>query len=125
MPLNQDRTGQTGFARAAIEDARQVLGAGQARNRVAAAVRCLLPFTLICQTLAIIWFATAGHYPDDVTARCLDAPLYTTRTEPSTADLIARLRRVLITARFQQPRPDQPALADTHVMRLAWETNAA
>jgi len=39
--------------------------------------------------------------------------------------MIAKLRRVLITARFQQPRPDQPTPAEIHVMRLAWETNAA
>jgi DDE superfamily endonuclease len=58
----------------AIEDAKQVLGAGQARNRVAGAVRRTLPFTLICQTLAIIWYATAGHHPDDVTARRLTPP---------------------------------------------------
>lgn len=109
----------------AIEDAKQILGAGQARNRAAAAVRRTLPFTLICQTLAIIWCATAGHHPHDVTARRLDAPWYTTKTEPSTTDMIAKFRRVLITARFHQPRPDQPTPAEIHVIRLAWETNAA
>jgi hypothetical protein len=109
----------------AIEDAKQIFGAGQARNRVAGAVRRTLPFTLICQTLAIIWYATAGHHPDDVTARRLDAPWYRTKTEPSTADMIAKLRRVLIAARFQQPRPDQPTPEEIHAVRLAWETNAA
>ena len=109
----------------AIEDAKQILGAGQARNRVAGAVRRTLPFTLICQTLAIIWYATAGYHPGDVTARRLDAPWYRTKTEPSTADMTAKLRRVLIAARFQQPRPDQPTLSEIHAMRLAWETNAA
>src|SRR6266536_848687 len=107
----------------AIEDAKQVFGAGQARNRVAGAVRRTIPFTLICQTLAIIWYATAGHHPDDVTARRLDAPWYRTKTEPSTADMIAKLRRVLIAARFQQPRPDQPTPEEIHAVRLAWETN--
>jgi hypothetical protein len=109
----------------AIEDAKQILGAGQARNRVAGAVRRTLPFTLICQTLAIIWYATAGYHPDDVTARRLDAPWYRTKTEPSTADMTAKLRRVLIAARFQQPRPDQPTPEEIHAVRLAWETNAA
>jgi hypothetical protein len=109
----------------AIEDAKQVFGAGQARNRVAGAVRRTLPFTLTCQTLAIIWYATTGYHPGDVAARRLDAPWYRTKTEPSTADMTAKLRRVLIAARFQQPRPDQPAPAEIHAMRLAWETNAA
>ena len=102
-----------------IEDAKQIFGAGQARNRVAGAVRRTLPFTLICQTLAAIWYTTAGRHPDDLTARRRSAPWYTTKTEPSTADMIAKLRRVLIAARFQQPRPDQPTPAEIHVMRLA------
>jgi hypothetical protein len=106
----------------AIEDAKQIFGA---RNRGAGAVRRTLPFTLICQTLAIIWYATAGHHPHDVTTRRLDAPWYRTKTEPSTADMIAKLRRVLIAARFQQPRPDQPTPEEIHAVRLAWETSAA
>jgi hypothetical protein len=109
----------------AIEDAKQIFGAGQARNRVPGAVRRTLPFTLTCQTLAIIWYATAGYHPGDVTARRLDAPWYRTKAQPSTADMIAKLRRVLITAKFQAPRPDQPAPAEIHAMRLAWETYAA
>jgi hypothetical protein len=109
----------------AIEDAKQIPGAGQARNRVAGAVRRTLLFTLTCQTLVIIWYATAGYHPDDVTVRRLDAPWYRTKTEPSTADMTAKLRRVLIAARFQRPRPDQPTPAEIHAIRLAWETNAA
>ena len=50
----------------AIEDAKQVFGAGQARNRTARAVRATVPFTLTCQSLAILWYATAGHDPADV-----------------------------------------------------------
>jgi hypothetical protein len=50
----------------AFEDARQVFGAGQARNRTARAVRATIPFTLTCQTLAVLWYTTAGHDPADV-----------------------------------------------------------
>jgi hypothetical protein len=39
--------------------------------------------------------------------------------------MIAKLRRVLIAARFPQPRPGQPTPEEIHAMRLAWETNAA
>jgi hypothetical protein len=39
--------------------------------------------------------------------------------------MIAKLRRVLIAARFQQPHPDQPTTEEIHAVRLAWETNAA
>ena len=58
----------------AFEDARQVFGAGQARNRTARAVRATIPFTLACQTLAILWYATAGHDPADVDEHRARAP---------------------------------------------------
>ena len=100
----------------------QLLGAGQARNRTA---RATIPFALAYQTLAITWYATAGHDPADAGEHRARAPWYTTKTEPSTADMTAKLRRVLIAARFQRPRPDQPTPEEIHAMRLAWETNAA
>jgi hypothetical protein len=49
----------------AIEDAKQIFGTGQARNRTAAAVERTIPFMLACQALAICWYATAGHHPAD------------------------------------------------------------
>jgi hypothetical protein len=109
----------------AFEDARQVFGAGQARNRTARAVRATIPFTLTCQTLAILWYATAGHDPADVDEHRARAPWYATKTEPSTADMIAKLRRVLIAARFRLPHPDQLTPAEISAIRLAWEAPAA
>ena len=109
----------------AFEDARQVFGAGQARNRTARAVRATIPFTLACQTLAILWYATAGHDPADVDEHRARAPWYATKTEPSTAGMTAKLRRVLIAARFRLPHPDQPTPAEISAIRLAWETPAA
>ena len=35
------------------------------------------------------------------------APWYTTKTQPSTADMAAKLRRVIIAARFKATRPDR------------------
>ena len=57
------------------------------------------------QTLAIVWYATAGHHPADVAEHRTRAPWYATKTEPSTADMTAKLRRVLIAAKFRLPRP--------------------
>jgi hypothetical protein len=105
----------------AIEDAKQIFGTGQARNRTAAAVERTVPFTLACQALAICWYATAGHHPADTAARRLDAPWYTTKTEPSTADMTAKLRRVIIAAKFKRLRTDQPEPQEIHAIRLAWE----
>jgi hypothetical protein len=109
----------------AIEDAKQVFGAGQARNRTARAVRATVPFTLTCQTLAIIWYATAGHDPADVAEHRARAPWYATKAEPSTADMIAKLRRVLIAAKYRPSHADQPTPAEISAIRLAWETPAA
>ena len=94
----------------AVEDAKQIFGAGQARNRLPAAVHRTLPFTLACQSITVLWYATAGHHPADVAEHRARAPWYQTKTEPSTADMIAKLRRVLIAAKFRASRPDQPTL---------------
>jgi hypothetical protein len=109
----------------AIEDAKQLFGAGQARNRLAAAVRRTVPFALVAQSLTMLWYATAGHHPEDVTERRSQAPWYTTKSQPSTADMIAKLRRVLIATRFQATHPHQPTPAEIHTLRLAWDTHAA
>jgi hypothetical protein len=105
----------------AIEDSKQLFGAGQARNRTAAAVERTVPFELACQAVAVTWYATAGHDPADLHERRMLAPWYTSKAEPATADMTAKLRRVLIAARFKPSRPDQPTLQELAVLRLAWE----
>jgi hypothetical protein len=109
----------------AIEDAKQLFGCGQARNRVAAAVERTIPFQLACQAIAILWYATAGHDPADIEDRRTSAPWYASKAEPSTADMAAKLRRVIIAARFKASRPDQPTPAEISILRLAWEGIAA
>jgi hypothetical protein len=109
----------------AICEAKQLVGVGQARNRLAAAVERTVPFGLACQTLAICWYATAGHHPDDVAEHQARAPWYRTKTRPSTADMLAKLRRVLVAARFRCARPEQPTQAEIQAIRLAWENAAA
>jgi hypothetical protein len=109
----------------AIEDARQVFGTGQARNRAARAVERTVPFQLACQAIATCWYATAGHDPADIDAHRARAPWYTTKAHPSTADMLAKLRRVLIAAKFRASRPDQPTPEEIHAIRLAWENAAA
>jgi hypothetical protein len=105
----------------AIEDAKQLFGTGQARNRTAAAVERAIPFMLTCQALAVCWYATAGHHPADAEASRRNAPWYTAKTEPSTADMTAKLRRVIIAAKFKRLHADQPEPAEIHAIRLAWE----
>jgi len=105
----------------AIEDSKQIFGAGQARNRTAAAVERTVPFQIACQAAAVTWYATAGHDPADLRERRALAPWYTSKAEPATADMAARLRRVIIAARFKASRPDQPTPQEIAAIRLAWE----
>jgi DDE superfamily endonuclease len=109
----------------AIEDAKQIFGAGQARNRLATAVHRTLPFTLACQSIAILWYATAGHHPADASEHRARAPWYRTKAEPSTADMLAKLRRVLIAAKYRPVHPGEPTPAEIHAIRLAWDCAAA
>jgi hypothetical protein len=109
----------------AIEDSKQIFGAGQARNRTARAVERAVPFQLACQAIAVTWYATAGHDPADVEDHRARAPWYTSKAQPSTADMASKLRRVLIAARFRASRPDQPTPEEINVIRLAWEDLAA
>lgn len=109
----------------AIEDAKQTVGVGQARNRVPLAVERTVPFGLIVGTLAICWYATAGHDPDDIeTAREL-APWYRDKTQPSVLDMLAKLRRVIIAAQFRTTGPLPATPAEINVLRLAWADAAA
>jgi len=108
----------------AIEDAKQIFGAGEARNRTAAAVERAVPFGLVCQAVAVTWYATAGHDPSDLYERRTLAPWYTSKAEPATADIAAKLRRVIIAAKFKASRPDQPTPQEISILRLAWEDAA-
>jgi hypothetical protein len=74
----------------AIEDAKQTIGVGQAHNRVRLAVERTVPFGLIVGTLAVCWYATAGHHPDDVQRARQLAPWYRDKTQPSVLDMVAK-----------------------------------
>ena len=85
---------------------KQVLGVGQARNRLPRAVERTVPFEFLIQTLVTYWYATGGYHRDDLTARRSAEPWYTGKTEPSFEDMLAKLRRTLIAARFTATTPN-------------------
>jgi hypothetical protein len=101
----------------AIEDSKQLFGTGQARNRTARAVEHTVPFEIACQAIAVTWYATVGRSPAGLQERRANSPWYTTKSEPSTSDMTALLRRVIIAARFKAPRPDQPTCEELHAIR--------
>ncbi len=86
---------------------KQQLGVGQARNRVKQAVERTVPFGMLMQSMVICWYALHGHHPKDVVARRLAEPWYDSKAEPSFEDMIVKLRRTLIAARFTVVRPGQ------------------
>jgi hypothetical protein len=65
----------------AIEDAKQLFGCGQAHNRTAAAVERTVPFQVACQAVAVTWYDTVSHDPDDLQERRSNAPWYTSKAE--------------------------------------------
>jgi hypothetical protein len=59
------------------------------------------------QSLLICWYTRYAYDPADVARRRTLCPWYTTKTEPSTADMLTSLRREFLTARFSAIRPGQ------------------
>lgn len=93
---------------------KQQMGVGQARNRLPRAVERTVPFGMLVQSLVVVWYTTAGYHPDDITARREAEPWYTAKSEPSFEDMIVKLRKALIVARFSGPCPAQP---DPQILR--------
>lgn len=104
---------------------KQVLGAGDACNRVEKAVQRTVPFAFLVQTLLITWYARSGYDPADITRRRLLCPWYRTKTEPSAADMLARLRREFLKARISAIRPAQDQLDQIDDYAWTCDTTAA
>lgn len=101
-----------------FQDAKHVVGVGEARNRVPRAVERTVPFGFLCQTIAIAWYALNGDPATDIRRRRISAPWYQTKRDPSMLDILASLRRELITAEYRagtgrarSPRQITPAPA--------------
>ena len=109
----------------AFADARNVLGAGEARNRGRRAVERTVPFAMLVHTLIICWYARSGYDPADIDHRRAAQPWYRTKTEPAFEDMLIKLRRTLITARFSGSRPAQPTDEQIHAVLTAWDAAAA
>jgi hypothetical protein len=109
----------------AFADARNILGAGEARNRTPAAVQRTVPFALLTHTLIITWYARHGHDPAAITARRRNQPWYATKTQPAFEDMLTQLRRVMITARISAGSPQHPTPDQTRAVLAAWHAAAA
>jgi hypothetical protein len=101
-----------------VEAAKQIGGVGQARNRLRSAVERTVPFALAVNTLAVCWYATEGHHPDDVAAARELAPWYREKTQPSVLDMLANVRRVIIAAQYRHEDPQPPTPQELTILRL-------
>jgi hypothetical protein len=108
-----------------FREARQDVGVGQARNRTRRAVQRTVPFGLVCYSLAIVWYSQHGHAPADVATHRTLAPWYQTKATPSVADMLAKLRRVLIAAQYRPGQPCAPTLTEILQVRAAWAAAGA
>jgi hypothetical protein len=91
-----------------IEDAKQITGVGQARNRVQKAVERTVPFGLLCQSLTIAWYALHGQAEQDVQHRRQRARWYRHKRCPSYQDMLSSLRRATIAAQYLPVTPHTP-----------------
>jgi hypothetical protein len=92
----------------AIAAGKQLLGIGQARNRLQRAVERTVPLSFCVYSLVIVWYALHGHHPDDLVARRTDQPWYPHKTEPAFQDMLAKLRRTLVASRITGLAAAQP-----------------
>ena len=109
----------------AFADARNVLGAGQARTRTPRAVERTVPFALYVHTLVILWYARHGRPLADTTARRAAQPWYPAKTAPAFEDMLTALRRTLITARISAGSQASPTPQQTREVLTAWHAAAA
>jgi hypothetical protein len=104
----------------AFEDGKELFGVGDARNRTKKAVQRTVPLQFLAMTLTTTWYALHGHHPDDVDEHRARAPWYLTKTTPSFADMLAKLRRVIIASQFQPGRVRPPTPAEITQVQQAW-----
>jgi hypothetical protein len=79
---------------------KQILGVGQARNRVQRAVERTVPFGLAVYTITVLWYALHADHQADLDERRATAPWLTTKTTVSFEDMHTALRREILGHRF-------------------------
>jgi hypothetical protein len=103
-----------------FEEGKELAGVGDARNRTQRAVERTVPFQFLTMTLTILWYHSHGHHPDVVAEHRARAPWYRTKTTPSFADMLAKLRRVIIAAQYHPERGQTPTSAQISQVQQAW-----
>jgi SRSO17 transposase len=103
-----------------FEEAKHQAGVGDAENRTEQAVKRTVPFQFLTMTLTITWYTQDGHHPDDIAEHRARAPWYLTKTNPSFADMLAKLRRTLIADQYSPGRLRAPYQQKITAIQQAW-----
>jgi Transposase DDE domain len=109
----------------AFADARNILGAGEARTRTRRAVERTVPFALIVHTLVVLWYARHGHDPSDIAGRRAAQPWYRSKAGPAFEDMLIKLRRTMICARISGGSAAHPEPEQITAVLAAWHAAAA
>ena len=115
-----ERYGERWSIEVAFEEGKELFGVGDARNRSVRAVERTVPFQFLAMGLTIIWYADHGHHPDVVSEHRDRAPWYRTKATPSFADMLAKLRRVIIAEQYHPERVQTPTSAEILQVQEAW-----
>jgi len=109
----------------AFFDARNVLGAGEARTRARRAVERTVPFAMLVHSLVITWYARHGYDPADISERRAGQPWYPAKAGPCFEDMLTKLRRVMICARISGGSAAHPEPEQITAVLAAWHAAAA
>jgi hypothetical protein len=120
-----ERYGQRWPIEPVFHHIREDLGVGEARNRTRRAVERTVPFGLTAYTITVLWYTLHGHHPADITDRRQRQPWYTTKATPSFPDMVVKLRRTIIAARYFDIPARQPGLEEIAAVTRAWAAAAA
>jgi DDE superfamily endonuclease len=101
-------------------EAKEIIGVGETRNRVKAAVERSVPFGFFVMTLVNCWYLSAGHDDGIVQRRRKLAPWYRTKTHPSFLDMVVALRRDIIAGQFRQHAPDLAKDEEIIDLLMSW-----
>jgi hypothetical protein len=103
-----------------FEEAKHHAGVGDPENRTETAVTRTVPFQFLTMSITITWYALHGHHPDDVAERRALAPWYLSKTNPSFADMLAKLRRTIIADQYSPGRLRAPYQQKITAIQQAW-----
>ena len=103
-----------------FEEGKELFGVGDARNRARKAVERTVPFQFLTMTITILWYAASGHHPNVVAEHRARSPWYLTKTTPPFADMLAKLRRVIIATQYHPGQARTPTPAEIQQVQHAW-----